>query len=626
MLFRHAGTPAGKRKIMTPRLKPLAALLPLAFFSTAHAVELLAALDPVMITATRQEMRVSEQLSDVSVIERSEIEAAGHSSLEEVLAHQPGIEHSVNGSFGGSSSIYMRGTNGNHVLMLVDGMRIGSATLGSVSWGRIPTSQIERIEIVRGPASSLYGSDAIGGVIQVFTRQSDGPIKLHGEIGGGSYGTYAASGGFSGARNGWHYALNAATLSTEGFDSKPSTAITNKDRDGFWNNSLSGRLAYSFSKGHEAGVSFLHSDGENKYDGSGTSVDWRICNSVTSLNAFLKNAITDRWTSTLNIGSSVDDSRDLENGIRNSNFRTDQRLYSWQNDLRTGFGNFLLGFERLEQEIDTSSTYVITERTNNSILGGWSLGYEAHRMQANLRRDDNSQFGDKTTGSLAYGYRFSRNWRANIGYGTAFKAPTFNDLYFPVTCYPGYGCYGSNPNLLPENARNREVALHFETGEQHVSLTWYLNRVENLIVWTSTPNNVGNARLEGLTLAYDGVVAGLNVQASYDYLDAKDAATGQRLARRAQNHARAAIGKTLGPWELRIEEQLSDDRMDYPYGEPAKKLSGYALTHLYGAYHFDKDWSVFARVNNLFDRNYVLADSFATPGFNAFVGIRYSPK
>lgn len=611
---------------MYPRLKPLAAMLALSFAPAAFAVEQLAALDPVLITATRQEMRVSEQLSDVSVIERAEIDAAGQSTLEEVLSRQPGIEYAANGSFGGSSAIYVRGTNAGHVLLLIDGMRVGSATLGSVSWGRIPTSQIERIEIVRGPTSSLYGSDAIGGVIQVFTRQSDGPLSFHGEIGGGSYGTYSASGGFSGSQNGWRYALNAAAMSTDGFNSKPSTAIANNDRDGFWNNSLSGRLAYSFAKGHEAGVSFLHSDGENKYDGSGATADWRNRNSVTSLNAFVKNAITDRWTSTLNVGNSIDESRDLMNGATNSNFRTDQQLYSWQNDLRTGFGNFLLGIERLEQKIDTSSIYTVMERTNNSLLAGWNIGYEAHRVQANLRRDDNSQFGEKATGSLAYGYRFSRNWRANIGYGTAFKAPTFNDLYFPVTCYPGYGCYGSNPNLLPENSRNREAALHFETGQHHVSLTWYLNRVENLIVWTSTPNNVGNARLEGFTLAYEGVVAGLNVQASYDYLDAKDADTGQRLARRAQNRAAAALGKSLGAWEWRIEQQISDDRIDYPYGEPAKKLSGYALTNLYGAYRVAKDWSVFARINNLFDREYVLADTYATPGMNAFVGIRYSPK
>jgi vitamin B12 transporter len=446
-------------------------------------------------------------------------------------------------------------------------------------------------------------------------------LSFYGEVGAGSYDTAAASGGFSGAQNGWRYALNAATYSTDGFNSKPWTATANKDKDGFSLNSLSGRLAYSFAKGHEAGFSVFYSDGESKYDGSGATVDWRNRNSVSSVNAYSKNRLTESWTSTVNIGASSDDSDDLKNGIRNSNFRTDQRQYSWQNDLHTRYGNFLLAAERLEQEVDTTAAYSVRERTNNSLLGGWTLGYAAHRLQANLRRDDNSQFGDKTTGSLAYGYRFSRNWRANVGYGTAFKAPTFNDLYYPLS----FGYHG-NPNLVPENARNREAALHFETGQQHVSLTWYLNRVENLIVWTNTPSNVGSARLEGITLAYEGVIAGLNIQASYDYLDAKDLDTDLRLARRAQNRVVAAIGKTHGAWEWRVEEQVSDERMDYPFGQPAKKLGGYSLTNLYGAYRFAKDWSIFTRVNNLFDREYVLADTYATPGMNAFVGIRYSPK
>ncbi|MBS1144074.1 MAG: TonB-dependent receptor [Proteobacteria bacterium] len=606
---------------MQPRIKPLAALLALSFAPSAFAIDQLAYLDPVLITATRQETRVSEQLSDVSVIEREEIESAGQSTLEEILSRQPGIEFSANGSFGANSSLYVRGSSGSHVLLLVDGMRMGSATSGSASWNRIPASQIERIEIVRGPASSLYGSDAIGGVIQVFTRQGDGPLSFHGEVGAGTYDTASASGGFSGAQNGWRYALNLATYTTAGFNSKPWTASANKDRDGFWMNSLSGRLAYSFAKGHEAGISVFYSDGESKFDGTGATIDWRNRNSVSSLNAFLKNTLTDFWTSTINVGSSMDDSDELRNGVRNSNFRTDQRLFSWQNDFRTRVGNFLLGAERLEQEVDTTTAYAVRERTNNSLLGGWTLGYEAHRAQVNVRRDDNSQFGDKTTGSLAYGYRFSRNWRANASYGTAFRAPTFNDLYYPLR-----GGFFGNPNLKPENARNREVALHFETGQQHVSLTWYLNRVENLIVWTNTPNNVGSARLEGITLAYEGVLAGLNVQASYDYLDAKDVDTDRRLARRAQNRVAAAIGQTLGAWEWRVEEQVSDDRMDYPFGQPPKKLGGYSLTNLYGAYRFAKDWSVFARVNNLFDREYVLADTYATPGMNAFIGVRYSPK
>lgn len=627
MLFRRAGTPAGKGKTMYSRLKLLAVLLPLAFAFPVEAQQL-ASLDPVMVTATRQPMRTSELLSDVSVIEQEELQQAGHSTLGEILSRQPGIEFYTPGSNGATGSVFMRGTSSGHTLFMIDGMRVNSATLGQMSsWSRIPASQIERIEILRGPASSLYGSDAIGGVIQVFTRQGDGPFHVNAEAGAGSYDTYSASAGFSGRQNDWRYSLNTTTYQTAGFNSikNPKNSAYNKDRDGFDDQSVSGSLAYSFVKGHEAGASFFYSDGENKYDGgfSKTSAakDYRNQLAVSNFSTYLKNAFTGDWTSTLRIGYSVDDSENTVNGLQNALFRTDQNLYSWQNDIRTGVGSFLLGVERLDQRVSGTGNFSIDQRIIDSALAGWSGHHEAHRLQANLRYDSNSQFGDKTTGSIAYGYQFTQNWRANIGYGTAFKAPSFNDLYFPLS----FG-YQGNPDLLPESSRNREAALHYEAGLQHVSLTWFLNRVENLISWSgvTTPVNIGNARLEGATLAYEGQVGSFNLMANYNYLDPRDADTGRQLARRARNYGAVAVGQHLGPWEWRVEMQGSDRRFDTDAN--TRKLSGYTVTNLYGAYHFAGDWSVFARVNNVFDRDYELAADYATSGLNAFVGVRYSPK
>jgi vitamin B12 transporter len=616
----------GKEESMYPRLKPLAALFPL-FAMTPALAQQLASLDPVMVTATRQAMRTSELLSDVTVIEPEELKQAGHSTLGEILSRQPGIEFTTNGSNGATGSVFMRGTASGHTLVLIDGMRVGSASLGQMSsWSRIPASQIERIEILRGPASSLYGSDAIGGVIQIFTRQGDGPFHVDAEAGAGNYDTYSASAGFSGRQDAWRYSLNASSYSTGGFNSikNPKNAAYNKDRDGFSDQSLSGSLAYTIAKGHEAGASFFYSDGENKYDSSPKSVagkDYRNQLAVSSFSTYLKNALTDNWTSTLRVGHSTDDSKNTTNGLQSALFRTDQQQYSWQNDIRTGVGNFLLGVERLEQSVTGTGNFRTDERSINSALVGWNGSYQDHRLQANLRYDNNSQFGDKTTGSIAYGYRFTEHWRANVGYGTAFKAPSFNDLYYPLT----FG-YQGNPNLLPESSRNREAALHYEAGQHHVSLTWYLNQVENLISWSgvTTPVNIGTARLEGTTLAYEGQVAGFDLNANYNYLDPRDAATGRQLARRASNYGGASVGQHLGPWEWRVELQASDRRFDTDAN--TRKLAGYALTNVYGAYKFARDWSVFARVNNLFDRNYELAADYATPGLNAFVGIRYSPQ
>ena len=583
-----------------------------------------AQLDNLVVTATRQAMRASEILTDVSTIERSDIEAAGHSTLEDILARQPGLEITANGSPGAASNLLIRGSNSSHVLLLIDGVRMGSATSGNISWSRIPASQIERIEIVRGPASSLYGSDAIGGVVQIFTRRGDTPLQLAAEAGTGSYGTQTYSGNISGSNGGWRYALNLSHNKTDGFNSRPWTATANPDRDGFRNDAVSGQLGYEFAKGHELSLGFFQSEAENQYDGTGILADWRSQTREKSGHLSLKNALTDNWRSTLVVAHSTDNAETIKDGIQTAIFKTDQRQYSWQNDIRSRLGSFLLAAERLEQEVDTTTKYALTERSNNSLLAGWTYGISGHRLQANLRQDDNSQFGKKTTGSAAYGYRFSPNWRANASYGTAFKAPTFNDLYYPLTAG-----YVGNPKLQPELAQNREVSLHFETGSQHVSLTWYLNHVNGLIIWPKTgavrmPTNVANARLEGVTLAYEGTAGSFKLQASYDYLDALNSDTGMKLPQRAAHKANAAIGQQLGKWEWRTEVQAAAHR----FNDEANtlRMGGYALTNLYGSYHFARDWSVFARVNNLFDRSYVLIDTYATPGRNAFVGIRYSPK
>ncbi|HJV93819.1 MAG TPA: TonB-dependent receptor, partial [Azonexus sp.] len=510
---------------MYPRFKPLAALLPLVFATPSQADTplLVASLDPVMVTATRQEMRSSELLSDVTVVESEELKQAGNSTLGEILSRQPGIEFANSGSNGATGSVFMRGTSAGHTLVLIDGMRAGSASLGQMSsWSRIPASQIERIEILRGPASSLYGSDAIGGVIQIFTRTGNGPFQVNAEAGIGSYNTSTLTAGFSGSQADWRYSLNASTYRTDGFNSikNPANAAYNKDRDGFENQSLSGSLGYSLAKGHEVGASFFYSDGESQYDSSPRSVagkDYRNQLAVSNFSTYLKNAFTSNWTSTLRVGHSTDDSKNTTNGAQSSLFRTDQEQYAWQNDIRTAVGNFLLGIERLDQSVTGTGNFRVNQRTIDSALVGWNGSYLAHRLQGNLRYDNNSQFGDKTTGSIAYGYRLNRNWRANIGYGTAFKAPSFNDLYFPLT----FGFQG-NANLLPESSRNREAALHYEAGLHHVSLTWFLNQVDNLISWGTSPVNIGKARIEGTTLAYEGQIGSFDLTANYNYLDPRD--------------------------------------------------------------------------------------------------------
>lgn len=576
----------------------------------------------VVVTATRQVTRINEQLSDVTVLERADLDDAGQSTVAEILSRQPGLEYASNGGPGASSSVYMRGgANARHTVVLIDGMRVGSASLGQFSWSRLPVSQIERIEILRGPASALYGSDAIGGVIQIFTRRGEGPTRANVEAGMGTYGTRSVSAGVAGGTAVFNYSVQATHTKTDGFSSRVGPTY-NPDRDGFENNSASANFAYQLAKGHEIGLNLFQSEGSNRYDGTGQKNNYRNDLNLINYGLYLKNAFSESWTSTLRAGQSTDKSFDIKNAVASSRFRTIQEQFAWQNDITTRAGRFLLAAERLRQQVDSSSAFTQNDRTIDSFIFGWNASLDAHRLQTTLRRDNNSQFGDRNTGSLAYGYQISRAWRASASYGTAFKAPSFNDLYYPLD---GFG-YEGNPNLKPESSKNREAGVHYESGNHEASLVWFSNKITDLISWSgrTSPVNIGSASLSGATLAYSGRLAGFNLAANATHQDPKDESTGNRLARRAANFGTVSVGQKLGKWEWRTELYASGGRFDTDAN--TTRLGGYSLLNLYGSYSPDRDWSVFARANNVLDKDYATVAGYETAGANVFFGVRYAPK
>lgn len=607
------------------RLAACAASLPgLLFPSTSQAADELAM---VVVTATRQATRANDLLSDVTVIGREEIEQAPQRQLGDLLAAQPGIQMSANGSPGATSKVMLRGASDEHTLVLIDGQRVSSATRGASSWSRLPLSQIERVEILRGPASSLYGADAIGGVVQIFTRRGEGAPRLNAEMGVGSYGTSSADGNLSGRLGALRYSLGGATMRSKGFNSiaNPANRAYNPDADGFANDSASVALSYDLAPGHELGANAFQSDGRNRYDG-GTTAPTRARqyeNSLAVLNhsAYLKNTLAQHWTSTLRVGSSTDDSTNYRDAVMTDVFRTDQKQISWQNDIRLPVGALLLGWEDLQQKVSGTSAYAVKERRTRSWLAGWNGQFNAHRLQASLRHDDNSQYSARTTGTVAWGYQFSERWRGHASYGTAFRAPTFNDLYFPLS----FGFVG-NPNLKPESARNKELALHYESGNQRASATWYRNEITDLISWSgvTSPVNIGKARLEGLTLSYAAHYRGFDTDAGVDHLEAKDTASGRPLGQRARSRARLGLGQTIGDWKWRAELDAVGSRFsDDPN---LLHLGGYSLVNFQASRSLGAEWSVFARANNLFGKKYETVADFAMPGANIFIGLRYASR
>lgn len=605
---------------MYPRFKPLVALLPAVFASVAQSET--ADLGTVVVTATRQPARTNELLSDVTVISRGQIEQAGHSTLAQLLESQPGIQVATSGGVGGTSGIYIRGANSGHTLLLVDGVRFGSSTTGQPTLEDIPLSQIERIEIVRGAASSLYGADVIGGVIQIFTRRGEGKPAFDASVGGGTYSTYNTTAGFSGAVGAVDFSLRAGHYETKGIDAMRNPT----DRDGFRQDHVSGRIGWKLSASTEVGATAFESRGVSQYDG-GTNFDNRIRKNASIYSAYWKQSVTDGWLSTVRTSRSQDAQDDIDPAFP-SRIVTSANQFLWQNDLRLPVGKLLLAYEYLGEHVQNNlSNLIKDERRTNSYLAGWSAPLGAHRLQVNARYDDNSQYGGRTTGSGSYGYQFSDDWRAYASVGRAFKAPTFNDLFFPQLCFPPFGCFGGNPNLKPETALNREAGLVWETAARRASLVYFDNKVADLIVWTNQPFNVGRAHLKGTTATYDIAYGLWSAGVSATHQEPRDADTGQRLFRRADDQLTTKVSRRLGDWNLGGEVVAYGRRDDFDFNANRRvRLGGYGIVNAFAAYRLAPEWSLDLRVNNLGDKNYVQSYGFQTPGLNAFLALRYSPK
>jgi vitamin B12 transporter len=593
-------------------------LVPFSSFGQMQAKS--ARLDPIAVTASRTAQPVSDLLADVTVIGPDDIARAGQSSLAELLAREPGVEIATNGGPGSTSAVFLRGANSGHTLVLIDGVRVGSSSSGTTPIEAIPLDQIDHIEILRGPASSLYGADALGGVIQIFTKRGDGssPARVNASAGYGSYDTSQFAAGVAGAAQAWNYALQVGSGHSRGFNAieNPANFSYNPDRDGYTNTNITASGAVQVSPGHEITGQVFRNRLNAQFD-AGLGFDDRTITIIESYSLASRDQLTDGWTSRLQTALANDDS--VSNGAFGpSAFRTRQWQYSWQNDVTLQLGLLSLIAERREERLSSDVAFSITQRNTNSADAIYQLRQGSHALQANLRIDDSSQFGSRTTGALAYGYRLTPAVRATLSAGTAFKAPTFNDLYFPSF---------SNPNLAPEKSRNIEAGFYYDTGGQHARAVVYRNRVDDLIVFecdanfNCAPQNVDRATLEGITLGYDVTWGETVLKTSVDLQKPEDDTNGHLLPRRAKRHGALALMHAIGSLRIGAEWSVSSRRFDDAAN--TRRLGGYAVTNLTLDYALAKAWTLVVRANNVFDKHYELAADYATPRANVFAGVRF---
>lgn len=615
------------------------AVLSAAILSSFLTAQADTTMPPVAVVATRVPTQINELLADVTVLERDEIAAAGpETTLGEVLGRVAGIEFSRQGIRGATESVFIRGANGGHTLILVDGQRLGSATLGESVLSMLPVNQIERIEVLRGAGSALYGSDAIGGVVLITTRGASGP-RLSADIGYGSHGAYSTNLAHRGSVGGIDYALKLGETGADGVNvvTNRNSAAYNADKDGYQHRDISFHASSKLGASSEAGVDFLRNEGYNRFDSSWptANADWKTNETISSTSAYVRTRLMDGWNSSLRVGQSEDESITTPSStIGNSRdlFRTRQDQLSWQNDISLPLGTALVLYEHLHEGIQSTNTYTRTGRDNDSLALGWLASVGAHRWQLASRHDQNSQFGGHDSETLAYGYQLNPAWRVAANYGTSFKAPSFNDLYYPNTPFVGSG----NPALKPEEGRSSDLALHWAEPGSKASLTYFDNRIKNLINWEETPvgswfyvpTNVGEARINGWSAEYQGHLGDWNLAANYSNQDPKDETTGKQLTRRAKQFGGISVSRDVGFWSFGTEVRASGARYDDLAN--TRRLGGYTVVNLYGSYAIDADWSLFARAENIFDRRYELARSsrtnYASLGANLFVGLRYQLK
>jgi len=596
----------------------------LAGFLAGSFISIAFAQDAVVVTAARLPQPRSQTLQPVDIITPEDIARSGQQTLVEVLQALGGVEIVSNGGFGQVSGVFMRGANAGHTLVLVDGMRISSATTGTTALENIPLAQIDRIEVVPGELSSLYGSDAIGGVIQIFTKGGKDAPATTASAGVGSYGTRTLGAGIRRTLGATDFSLDLGYFDTKGFDATKASMPFghNPDRDGYHNENVSAKLAHHLAQGQELGVTVFQSDGKTHFDSdpSADDVNHQI---LTAYSLYSANQITRAWKSLVRLAEGTDDSR--VSGASPGFFSTRQPQLTWQNDVVVGPGTAIVGVDYLAQHVASDTAYAQTYRNVKSAFGGYTGHYGKHFWQANIRQDDNSQFGDHSTGLLGYGYALTPALRARVGAGTAFKAPTFNDLYFP-----GF----SNPNLRPERARSKEAGVTYEVGPHRLSATYFDNHVTDLIVFVvadpitfaGMPQNVDRARIKGTELAYEGLLGALHVRAKATFQDPVDEATGKLLPRRARQYGTLAVSRDAGAWRLGGEVVASGARFDRPGEDPSTRMHGYGLLNLTASYAFNRVLALRARWNNVFNREYELAQNFNTPGSNLFLGLQYQPQ
>lgn len=589
--------------------------------------------DEIVVTPTRAPQKLSDALAATTVLTRSDIEAAGALDLPTLLQGLPGVEISQTGGYGAQTAIRLRGAEPDHTLVLVDGLRVNSVSAGTSAIEHLSVDDIERIEIVRGNVSSVYGSEAIGGVVRIFTRQGRGAFAPRLKAGLGTDAFRNLSAGIGGElKPGLTVDFSAGVTQAGGFsavkrryatddpavDPYDSFLPADADADSTRNTHVNFRLGQRIGDRLSWGVSARQTRADIELDGSyADHADQKL----SAYALYAEGRPLESWSSRFSAGRSTDALDSDFGGIAMDRYRTQIDQLHWENTLAAGAHLLRFGLEAQKQRLASNQAYSETARRAASVYAGAGLRLGAHDVDLSLRHDHYSDFGGHSSGRAAYGYGFTPALKVYAAVATAFKAPTFNELYLPVW-------WGGNPDLKPERSQSLELGMNYAAGAQFFQGALFANRTEDLIayVWPSNVN-IGKARNRGLELSWQGKLAGMGARAALTLQNPEDADTGQALLRRAQRFGSVALSERRGKLGWQAEVLASGAHPDVHVTTFARtRVPGYAVLNLSADYALAPDWKLAARVVNALDAEYALVHGYATPGRGFRLELAYTPK
>lgn len=581
-------------------------------------------LSEVVITAARVEEPLEDTTSDVTIITGEDIKKMDVQFIPDVLRRVPALNVTQNGGAGKQATVFLRGGNPSQTLVMIDGVKVNNVLTGEFDFSGLSVDDIERIEIVKGPQSTMYGSEAMAGVINIITKKGEGKTRVEGSFEGGSFGTYKPSAGLSGGSDKFNYRLTGSYFSTEGI----SAAKSGPEKDGYRNTSLSGKFGIRPSEKFELEIMGKYYHDWTALDDFDFFARQAVDNPNFTqqglhylLSGKAKIYLFPIWEQIVNVSTATDSFkfRDPVVAFNNADIKATVNTVEWQHNLYlTGFYTVTAGGELRREEgentgnfnnsLDNKAVYL------NNIL---KLFNESFILNAGMRYDDHESFGKKMTYKVGALYRIKEADLSIKGsYGTGFRAPAFNELFFP---------FFGNINLRPEESSAWEIGLEKGLLEKRavLSVSYFDQRYRDLIQTdplTFTAANIARAKVKGVEAALTSRISdGLDLRAGYTYLNTEDETSGGVLPLRPKNKLNLSASYSIGDFGLTADYIFVSKRFD---SSSQRDLSPYSLVNVSGNYRATKWLTLFARIDNLFDAHYEEVGSFSTPGFSVFGGVK----